>query len=124
MQIERTYDYEHVRYIADKFPEFKKTIQLNKPNVIVLHAYDIGLFLGPIRGLQASMHACVLPEQRGTKAVQAGKLAMQWFRDNTQLRRIVCRCLKEKKTSQIFSVMCGLKRCAEDNEYIYYEAIL
>lgn len=119
MSLKRTYT--QPEYLKGIDPEFDEACKLAAvtPQVHLLHKDGIGLFVCVVRGDEVTGHPLIHPEQRGKKAVDAGKEAIKyWLNRGKQVRT---RCFKHLKHARVYNRLIGLTPYDEDEEYIYYE---
>ena len=101
-------------------PAFGKIHRADHPDIYFLYERGVGLFPGVMKGDSMSLHACINPECRGKRAVEAAKSCIEWVFSNTKAKRITTRADKTKRHLLIFNGLI-LTRTHEDETYVYYE---
>ena len=102
--------------------EFEQAFEVgrNNENVYFLHVAPVGVFVCIRRGDEVTAHPIIAKGARGKSAVAVGKAIVKYWFDNG-VERLHTRCKRELKHALMYNYSVGLRRYAEDENFIFYE---
>lgn len=71
----------------------------------------------------AGIHAAIIPEKRGKKAVIDAKKAIKWAFDNLNIEKVLARIENTRKEVKLFASLSGMCQYNKDATHTYYEVL-
>ena len=108
-------------------PAIKQSYLLDDPcverdDIYYLFKEKVGLFPCVKEDNTMFIHAAILPESRGIKAVRAAREAFKWIYQNTNVKRILSPIYPNQKHVRHFAKSVGMTLIGQLDDRIAYEA--